>query len=44
MIVVDTSAILAILLPEDDAAAYRTRIADAGNALVSAVTAVELGT
>ena len=42
MIVVDTSAILAILLPEDDAEAYRTRIADAGYALVSAVSAVEL--
>ena len=42
MIVVDTSAILAILLAEDDAAVYRARIADAGHALVSAVSAVEL--
>lgn len=42
MIVADTSAILAILLAEDDAPAYQARIAAAGQALVSAVTAVEL--
>lgn len=42
MIVADTSAILAILLAEDDAPAYQARIAEAGQALVSAVTAVEL--
>ncbi len=42
MIVVDTSAIVAILLAEDEGAAFRARIAAAGGALVSAVSAVEL--
>ena len=42
MIVVDTSAIVAILLAEDEGAALRARIAEAGGALVSAVSAVEL--
>ena len=42
MIVVDTSAIVAILLAEPEEAAFRTQIETAGGALVSAVTAVEL--
>ena len=42
MIVVDTSAIVAILLAEDEGADFRARIAEAGGALVSAVSAVEL--
>ena len=42
MIVVDTSAIVAILLAEDDGAAFRAQIEAAGGALVSAVSAVEL--
>lgn len=42
MIVVDTSAIVAILLAEDEGAAFRARIEAAGGALVSAVSAVEL--
>ena len=42
MIVVDTSAIVAILLAEDDEAAFRAQIEAAGCALVSAVSAVEL--
>ena len=42
MIVVDTSAIVAILLEEDEGAAFRARIEAAGGALVSAVSAVEL--
>ncbi len=42
MIVVDTSAIVAILLAEEESSAFRAQIADAGGALVSAVTAVEL--
>lgn len=42
MIVLDTSAILAILFREDEAASFRDRIGKAGGALVSAGTAVEL--
>ena len=42
MIVVDTSAVVAILLAEDEGAAFRARIAEAGGALVSAASAVEL--
>ncbi len=42
MIVVDTLAIVAILLAEDEGAAFRSRIEAAGGALVSAVSAVEL--
>ena len=42
MIVVDTSAIVAILLAEDDEATFRAQIEAAGGALVSAVSAVEL--
>ena len=42
MIVLDTSAVMAILLGEDEAAAFRGRIEAAGGAMVSAATAVEL--
>lgn len=42
MIVLDTSAILAILFEEEEAASFRDRIGKAGGALVSAGTAVEL--
>ncbi len=42
MIVVDTSAIVAILLGEDGESALRERIEMAGRALVSAVSMVEL--
>ena len=42
MIVVDTSAIVAILLGEDDESEFRERIEIAGRALVSAVSTVEL--
>jgi len=42
VIVLDTSAILAILLREEEAAAFRDRLAGAGGAVVSAGTAVEL--
>ncbi len=42
MIVVDTSAILAILQREPEAPRFRRAIAEAGVALVSAGTAVEL--
>ena len=43
MIVLDTSAILAILFREEEATAFRDRIVAAGSAMVSAGTAVELG-
>ena len=42
MIVLDTSAILAILLEEEEAVSFRDRIGEAGGAMVSAATAVEL--
>ena len=42
MIVLDTSAILAILLEEEEAASFRDRIGGAGGAMVSAGSAVEL--
>ena len=42
MIVVDTSAIVAILLREADGPALRAAIADAARVLVSAVSVVEL--
>lgn len=42
MIVVDTSAIIAVLLREPEARAFRLAIVDAGRILVSAVTVVEL--
>ena len=42
MIVLDSSAVLAILLKEEEAAAFRSRIGEAGGAMVSAGTAVEL--
>ena len=42
MIVVDTSAIVAILLAEDGESAFREQIEIAGRALVSAVSTVEL--
>ena len=42
MIVLDTSAILAILLEEEEAASFRDQIGEAGGAMVSAGTAVEL--
>ncbi len=42
MIVVDTSAIVALLLAEEEAAAFRARIEEAGRALVSGVSMVEL--
>ena len=42
MIVLDTSAILAILLREEEATVFRDRLAVAGHAMVSAGTAVEL--
>lgn len=42
MIVLDTSAILAIVLQEEEATAFRDRLSKAGGAMVSAGTAVEL--
>ena len=42
MIVLDTSAIPAILLEEEEAASFRDRIGEAGGAMVPAGTAVEL--
>ena len=42
MIVADTSAVLAVLLAEEDAEAFQTQIEEAGGVLVSAVSAVEL--
>ena len=42
MIVVDTSAILAILLAEDEASSFRRLITEADGAVVSAGNAVEL--
>ena len=42
MIVHDTSAMLASLLGEEEAASFRDRIGEAGGAMVSAGTAVEL--
>ena len=42
MIVVDTSAIVAILLREPERPAFRLAVADAGRILVSAVSTVEL--
>ena len=42
MIVLDTSALLAILLEEVEAASFRDRISEAGGAMVSAENAVEL--
>ncbi len=42
MIAVDTSAILALLLAEEDAREFRDAIRDAGRVVVSAGTAVEL--
>ena len=42
MIVVDTSAVVAILLGEEGESAFREQIEIAGRALVSAVSAVEL--
>lgn len=42
MIVVDTSAVVAVLLREPEGPAFRLAIADAGRILVSAVTMVEL--
>ena len=42
MIVLDTSAILAILLKEEEAVSFRDRIGEAGGTMVSAATAVEL--
>ena len=42
MIAVDTSAILALLLAEEDALEFRDAIRDAGRVVVSAGTAVEL--
>ena len=42
MIVLDTSAIPAILLEEEETASFRDRIGEAGGAMVSARTAVEL--
>lgn len=42
MIVLDTSAIVAILLEEEEAPAFRAEIENAGRALVSAVSTVEL--
>lgn len=44
MIVLDTSAILAVLLGEEEAVSFRDRIDEADGALVSAGTAVELAT
>jgi ribonuclease VapC len=43
MIVVDTSALIAILEEEDDAARYAEAIADADPPLASAATVVEVG-
>ena len=42
MIVLDSSAVLAILLEEEEAASFRSRIGDAGGAMVSTGTAAEL--
>ena len=42
MIAVDTSAIVAILLGEEEGPAFRAEIERAGRALVSAVSMVEL--
>ena len=42
MIVLDTSAIVAILLEEEEAPAFRAKIESARRALVSAVSTVEL--
>ena len=42
MIALDTSAILALLLAEEEAREFRDAIRDAGRAVVSAGTAVEL--
>ena len=42
MIVLDTSAVMAILLGEDEAAAFRGSIEAAGGAMLSAATAVEI--
>ena len=42
MIVLDTSAVMAILLGEDEAAVFRNRIEAAGGAMLSAATAVEI--
>ena len=42
MIVVDTSALVAILHGESEGPAFRDRIADAGKGLVSAAASVEL--
>ena len=42
MIVVDTSAIVAILLAEEEGAEFRAQIEQAGGVMVSAVSAVEL--
>ena len=42
MIVLDTSAIVAILLEEEEAPEFRAEIENAGRALVSAVSTVEL--
>lgn len=42
MIVLDTSAIVAVLLDEEEAPAFRAEIENAGRALVSAVSTVEL--
>jgi ribonuclease VapC len=43
MIVVDTSALLAILEEEQDAVVYATAIADADSPLISAASVVEVG-
>ncbi len=43
MIVVDTSALIAILAQESDAAIYAAAIADADPPLISAATLVEVG-
>ncbi|MDE0409345.1 MAG: type II toxin-antitoxin system VapC family toxin [Alphaproteobacteria bacterium] len=42
MIVLDTSAVMAILLGEGEAANFRNRIEAAGGAMLSAATAVEI--
>ena len=44
MIILDTSAILAILLEEEEAAEFRDRISEEDGAMVSAGNAVELAT
>lgn len=41
MIVLDSSAVLAILLKEEEAVSFRSRIGEAGGAMVSAGTAAE---